>query len=205
MSTRKAFFLGGLAVFLVLVLAFVLIGVFVPSSEDEIASVGETPTTAPVPTAMPRMTLNPTATITPLPTATTVPCPTNEEQAYFDSLEGTMRSIGAQHGLMGEDLQRAADNLMLLVDDIWLMGMENAIYNIGIRADNIVALDAPASTKLIDEAADLMALTIKESLASLEYYIDTLDDYAASEYVVAMDDAAADARYIYSSIDRFCN
>ena len=48
MSTRKAFFLGGLAVFLVFVLAFVLIGVFVPSSEDEIASVGEIPTTVPV-------------------------------------------------------------------------------------------------------------------------------------------------------------
>ena len=80
MSTRKAFFLGGLAVFLVLVLAFVLIGVFVPSSEDEIASVGEIPTTVPVPTAMPRMTLNPTATIAPIPTTTTVHAPLTRSQ-----------------------------------------------------------------------------------------------------------------------------
>jgi hypothetical protein len=116
-----------------------------------------------------------------------------------------MGSIGAQQGLMSEDLQRAADNVVLLVDDIWMMGMENSIYSIDIGASNILALDAPASTTLIDEAADLMALTIKESLASLEYYIDTLDDYAPGEYAIAMDNAAAHARYIDTSIDRFCN
>ena len=145
----------------------------------------------------------PTATLP--PTLVVSVCPSREERAYFDSLQGIIGSIGAQQGLMSEDLQRAADNVVLLVDDIWLMGMENSIYNIGIRASNILALDAPASTKLIDEAADLMALTLKEALASLEYYIDTLDDYAPGEYSIAMDNAASDARYIHASIDRFCN
>ena len=144
------------------------------------------------------------------PTATTVPCPTDEEQTYFDSLQGTTRSISAQIGLMGEDLQRAADNFVLLLDDIWLMGIESSIYNIGIGADKILALDAPESKTnelgmvLIDESADLMALTLKGALASLANYIDTLDDYAAVEYSIAMDDSAADVKYIHASIDRFC-
>ena len=151
----------------------------------------------------------PTATLS--PTLVVSVCPSREERAYFDSLQGTTRSIGAQIGLMGEDLQRAADNVALLVNDIWLMGMENSIYSISIGADKILALDAPESKTnklgmvLIDESADLMALTIKEALASLANYIDTLDDYAAGEYSIAMTDSAADARYIHASIDRFCN
>ena len=76
MSTRKAFLLGGLAVFLVLVLAFALIGIFVPSSEDELASAGQTPTTAPVPTSMPTFTPFPTATRVPTSVPTSTPVPT---------------------------------------------------------------------------------------------------------------------------------
>ena len=175
MSTRKAFFLGGLAVFLVLVLAFVLIGVFVPSSEDEIASVGEIPTTVPVPTAMPRMTLNPTATIAPIPTATTVPCPTDEESGYIEGVRSGMSSYGTQLTMFGEELVAASSKPWLFLDDDWQIHRETQIDVMVRTVERVEALQAPASASHIADQVDNLALDMRTGLSMIRMSLQNID------------------------------
>ena len=204
MSTRKAFFLGGLAVFLVFVLAFVLIGVFVPSSEDEIASVGEIPTAVLVPTAMPRMTLNPTATIAPIPTVTTVPCPTNEESEYIDDVRSGMVSFGTQLTIFGEDLGTASSKPWLFLDEGWQFDRETQIDVMLLTVERVAALQVPASASHIAGQVDDMTLEIRAALSMIKISLQVIDGDLLEDGTARMTDQTPYMAQLGYDLDRFC-
>lgn len=143
----------------------------------------------------------PTPTPTPEPTPT---CPTESEQRYFDSLRREMRSIGAQSQMLGEDFARASENISLLFDEVWAMGIENTLYTIDQGANNILALSAPGSATSVHRAAQKMARTIQTSMDFYEQGIANLDVSEMEKGADFLTLAGDDAQHVSGLMATFC-
>ena len=175
------------AIFGFLLLLILLIAVL-PESE------APKQTTSP-PSPPPAETLSSITALPPSPLPS-VSCPTPAEQMYFDALDVKMRRIGALAEIMQDDMVRAADNPVLLYDELWLMGRTNNIYVFNQDAANILALDSPESSVGVSRAATQMAQRIQTSMADMETEVENHDEASFTRAILTMNLAAGDAKHV---------
>ena len=53
--------------------------------------------------------------------------------------------------MLSEDWAEAANNPILLLDDIWVMGRETDLMVLTLQADRIIALEPPPSARQLDD------------------------------------------------------
>lgn len=182
-TTVRVILLLFIAVSLLFLLLVVIIGVCVPTRADTAQS--------------PTQEAQPTSPSTPS-------CPTQDERAYLDAIQGDFRSLGTLTIIMSEDLAKASSDLRLYEDELWNMTMENHFYILPRAADRLLEHDAPASANVIDESVHRMVADYKTAIGLYEQAISNLnaaDVNLASEY---MDFATDDAQYIGKQIQSFC-
>lgn len=167
---------------------------------------------APPPTPTPPKPTQIASVPAPIPTPTHVAtamlalaCPNEAEGEYFDALGATMRSIGAQLGLLGDDFAKVEQNPLLFASDLWAEGIVGYIKGVGRTTDTILEdLDAPPTVALIHEESEKMARTLKTNMYLMEEGIVNADMDALVVSAFSMDDVRSSARYIRFLIDSFC-
>ena len=143
------------------------------------------------------------STPTPIPTPT--PSCTPAETAYLDELDGGLRSIGAQMGMLGEDWADASANPLLLLDEVWVLGQETALTTLTLHVDRMIALTQPASAQELDELVEATMKQSKEALELLSGGLTKADADLMLQGTALMASASDSARYVRVDMAAFCS
>ena len=148
-----------------------------------------------------------TPTVAPIGAVTPAPdtCPSPAEAAYFDEVNGGLRSIGAQVGMLSEDWVEAANNPRLLLDDIWVMGRETDLMVLTLQADRIIALEPPPSARQLDDMVATTMVMAQQVFQLQSDGITTTDMEMFMEGSNLMDSVSDRVRWIRAQIDAFCD
>ena len=160
----------------------------------------------PKPTAE-RAKPTPTPTVAPISAVTPPPdtCPSPAEAAYFDEVNGGLRSIGAQVGMLSEYWAEAANNPILLLDDIWVMGRETDLMALTLHADRIIALEPPPSARQLDDMVATTMVMAQQVFQLQSDGITATDMDMFMEGSNLMDSVSDRARWIRAEMDAFCD
>ena len=142
---------------------------------------------------------------TPTPVPTPTPSCTPAETAYLHELDGGLRSIGAQMGMLGEDWADASANPLLLLDEMWVLGQETALTTLTLHADRMIALTPPGSAQELDERVEATMKQSKEAFQLLSDGITSADADLMLQGTALMTSASDSARYIGIDMDAFCS
>ena len=112
---------------------------------------------------------------TPAPSPAPDACPSPAEAAYLDTLDGHMRSFGAQMGLLGERWREAAENPLLLFDDVWVLGRETDLTVLMLEADQMIELSPPSSAVQIDRMVERTMQKTRDALGVISIGVTTPD------------------------------
>lgn len=143
----------------------------------------------------------PTAERTPPPDT----CPSPAEAAYFDDVNSGLTSIGTQVGMLSEDWAEAANNPILLLDDIWVMGRETDLMVLTLQADRIIALEPPPSARQLDDMVATTMVMAQQVFQLQSDGITTTDMEMFMEGSNLMDSVSDRARWIRAEMDAFCD
>ena len=131
-------------------------------------------------------------------------CPTSAEQDYFNELDGEMRGLGTLVTILGKDLERAEQNPLLLADEVWIMGRDQDIHIISLRAEGIPELESPESAAKVSRVAQQMSQRVQTAMAYLKIGIKDSDDAALNDFSRILEQSAGDVRHIRGLIDSWC-
>lgn len=163
MLKRFGIIAGGVLVSFVILL--ILIGVFVPDSDD-----------------MSQQAAAPSPTNTPVPPSPTVEsCPTELEFAYLDLLGKQMEILGESGIGLGELFSEAGTNIAVVLSDEWRIRAGVHLYAMQSAAEKIDSQDAPASAQSLHSLAESMAYYIGEAVEQYTHGIDNFDAEALNE------------------------
>ena len=128
-------------------------------------------------------------------------CPSPAEAAYLDALDGHMRSFGAQMGLLGERWLEAADNPILIFDDMWVMGRETDLEVLMLTADRMIDLSPPPSARKLDDLVETTMEMTKQVLQLQSDGVTTADMDLFIEGANMMGSVSDRARWIRVDMD----
>ena len=200
--------LRGCGIVAVIAIGFIVIMAIIVAI---VSSVTDSPeTTSAEESPAPTSTDTPTSTLTPLATASNTDppaasaCPTSAEQDYFNELDRQIRGLGTLVTMLGEDLERAAQNPLLLADEVWLVGRDQDIHIISLRAEAISKLESTESAAKVSRAAQQLSQRVQTAMAHLKIGIKDSDDIALNNFSRVLDQSAGDAKHIRGLIDSWC-
>ena len=175
-----AYATGGL--FLLVVVAVL----FAPEEDDPMAS--PAPTEAPVKATPTPPPARPTMISRPSNYTYAPACPTTIEAAYLDALDGHMRSFGAQIGLLSDRWLEAADNPLLMYDDVFVIGRETDLKVLMLTVDRMIDLSPPPSAARIDR---MVEGTMPKTRAALGLMHDSMNPFDLDLFIRGNDDMQA--------------
>ena len=139
------------------------------------------------------------------PTPRLNPCPSQAEQAYFDSLRRELQRISYVAGDVDKLFDEVDNNKSLILSPGWQLDLENALMQWLDRADDMQALSVPRRANFVYAVVETIAENVRTAALQYALGVDYIDPDAIALANRALRSVVSDMRLVYERMDTFCS